>query len=369
MADRAGLLPVNVITGFLGSGKTTLLQRLLAAPAFADTAVLVNEFGEVGLDHHLLQRLEGDVVLLQSGCVCCTIRGDLSAALRDLYSRRERGDLPPFRRLVVETTGLADPTPILSTVMHDPVLCHHLRLGTVIATVDAVNGMLHLDRQPESVKQAALADRIVLTKTDIAAPPAVAGLRRRLLRLNPSAPVIESANAAPDPALLLAQDTYDPQSKSAEVNRWFAAEQFAAVAAEHHHHDVNRHDASIAAFCLTFDAPLDWTAFGIWLSMLLNDRGEDVLRVKGLLNVLGSPTPVVIHGVQHLVHPPVHLDAWPDADRRSRIVFIARNLARETVERSLAAFNHLANPSPTTAGAIGSGVAPRACGVAPACEA
>ncbi len=343
MMDRAAFLPVNVITGFLGSGKTTLLQKLLASPAFGDTAVLINEFGEVGLDHHLLRRIDDDIVLLQSGCLCCTIRGDLSTAIRDLYFRREQGEIPPFRRLVLETTGLADPTPILSTVMSDPVIRHHFRLGTVITTVDAVNGALHLRRQPESVKQAAVADRIVITKTDLAAAPDVAALRRSLTRLNPTAPLIESANAMPDPELLLAQDAYDPARKSAEVAAWFAAE----AEPEHahpHHHDVNRHDASISAFCLIYDKPIDWTAFGIWLSMLLHDRGEDVLRVKGLLNVVGVAAPVVIHGVQHLVHPPVHLDAWPDADRRSRIVFITRGLPRQTVEQSLAAFNRLANP-------------------------
>ena len=166
--EQTTFIPVNVITGFLGSGKTTLLQRLLAAPQLADTAVLVNEFGEVGLDHHLLQRLDDEIVLLQSGCLCCTIRGDLSAAMRDLYSKRERGEIVPFRRLVIETTGLADPVPILSTVMTEPVLRHHFRLGNVVTTVDAVNGLTHLERQPESAKQAAVADRIVITKTDIA---------------------------------------------------------------------------------------------------------------------------------------------------------------------------------------------------------
>jgi G3E family GTPase len=343
MADPADLLPVNVVTGFLGSGKTTLLQRLLASPALADTAVLVNELGEIGLDHHLLRRLDEEVVLLQSGCVCCTIRGDLSAALRDLYGRRERGEIPRFRRLVVETTGLADPTPILSTVINDPVLCHHFRLGTVITTVDAVNGAGQLDRQPESVKQAAVADRLVLTKTDIATAADIAALRRRLARLNPAAPLLEAATTTLDAAALLAQDSYDPDGKSAEVRGWFAAERAGEAAASPHHDHAGRHDSEIDAFCLIVDRPMDWTAFGIWLSMLLSDRGDDILRVKGLLNVQGAPAPVVVQGVQRLVHPPVHLVAWPDADRRSRLVFIARRLARDAVERSLGAFNRLVN--------------------------
>jgi G3E family GTPase len=340
MADAASLLPLNVITGFLGSGKTTLLQRLLDAPELADTAVLVNEFGEIGLDHHLLQRLDDEIVLLQSGCLCCTIRGDMSAALRDLYARREVGAVPAFRRVAVETTGLADPTPILATVMSDPVLCHHFRLGTVITTVDAVNGALHLRRQPESVKQAAVADRIVVTKTDIAEPVAIADLCRTLRQLNPSATLIAAPRELADPAALLTQDSYDLQAKSAEVRSWFAAVE--TDEPDEQGHDVNRHDDAIGAFSLVFDAPLDWTMFGLWLSMLLADRGEDMLRVKGLLNVAGSPSPVVIHGVQHIVHPPAHLDAWPDADRRSRIVFITRGIERAAVARSLAAFQHLA---------------------------
>ena len=347
MPEQTTAIPVNVVTGFLGSGKTTLLQRLLASPALADTAVLVNEFGEVGLDHHLLRRLGDEIVLLQSGCLCCTIRGDLSAAMRDLYSRRERGEIPAFRRLAVETTGLADPVPILSTVMAEPVLRHHFRLGNVVTTVDAVNGLLHLERQEESAKQAAVADRIVITKTDIADTRDIAELRRRLTRLNPAAPQLETAPACElDPDLILTRDLYDLDGRAEEVRRWLAVEggQPRAAAAGHHHHDVNRHDAGIHAFCLRFERPLDWTAFGIWLTMLLHAHGTDILRVKGMLNVDGSPGPVVIHGVQHLVHPPDHLPQWPDDDHSSRIVFIVRGLSRELIERSLAAFARLGTP-------------------------
>ena len=342
--DTASFLPVNVVTGFLGSGKTTLLQRLLRAPALRDTAVLVNEFGEVGLDHHLLRRLDDDVVLLQSGCLCCTIRGDLSAALRDLHSRRERGEVA-FSRVVVETTGLADPVPILATVMAEPVIRHHFRLGNVIATVDAVNGEAQLDRYAESLKQAAVADRIVITKNDLAASNLVESLRQRLGRLNPGARVIETAPRVPlDAEELLTRDLYDLDTKREEIRAWLAAEmQISDRRAEaHDHDDVNRHDADIHAFCLAFAQPLDWTAFGIWLTMLLHSRGNDVLRVKGMLNVGEGAGPVVIHGVQHLVHPPEHLPDWPDDDRRSRIVFIVRGIARESVERSLAAFSRLA---------------------------
>lgn len=341
MPDPSDFIPVNIITGFLGSGKTTLLQSLLGSPAFADTAVLINEFGEVGLDHHLLEEIDKETVLLQSGCICCTIRGDLKDAIRDLYSKREQGIIPPFRRLVVETTGLADPAPILSTITSEPVIRHHFRLGNVITTVDAVNGTLHMARQPESLKQAAIADRIVLTKVDIATPKQRAAVMARLNQLNPTAPIIEAAHGAADPSLLLAHDIHDENHKLEEVNRWLQA------TSEDHHHDhgaedLNRHDAHIQAHSLIFDQPMDWTAFGIWLTMLLQSRGEDVLRVKGILNVIDVETPVVVQGVQHIVHPPTHLQDWPDDDHRSRIVFITRNIGKADIARSLTAFNLLA---------------------------
>ena len=344
VTDQTASIPVNVITGFLGSGKTTLLRRLLNSPSLADTAVLVNEFGEVGLDHHLLQRVDDEIVLLQSGCLCCTIRGDLSAAIRDLYTRREVGQIQPFRRLVVETTGLADPVPILSTVMAEPMLRYHFRLGNVVTTVDAVNGLLHLARQPESAKQAAVADRVVITKTDIAEASEIAELRRRLHKLNPAAPHLEITPDIPvDPDALLTRDLYDLDGRTAEVRRWLAIESENAAAGvhPHRHADVNRHDAQIHAFSLRFAKPLDWTAFGIWLTMLLHSHGTDVLRVKGMLNVGSGPGPVVVHGVQHLVHPPDHLPQWPDDDHSSRIVFIVRGLSREAIERSLNAFGRL----------------------------
>jgi G3E family GTPase len=328
--------PVNLITGFLGSGKTTLLQHLLADPALGDTAVLINEFGEVGLDHHLLERIDDTMVLLQSGCLCCTIRGELAAAIKDLHSKRERRVVPAFRRLVVESTGLADPFPILSTVQADPVLKHHFRLGNVITTVDAVNGAGQLARQPESAKQIAVADRLVLTKTDLAATEDVDALLGEIRRLNPSAPLWRSAEEVIDVEALLAHDLFALAEKGDAARRWFADE----VAAPHHSHghDLNRHGDSIHAFALSFDGALDWTMFGIWLTMLLNRHGEAVLRVKGILNVRGSETPVAVHGVQHLVHPPVHMAAWPDDGRSSRLVFIVDGLERAAVERSLAAF-------------------------------
>jgi G3E family GTPase len=345
------LIPVNLITGFLGSGKTTLLNRLLRSPQLANSAVLVNEFGEVGLDHLLLEAVDAETVILQSGCVCCTIRGDLADAMRKLFSKRERGAVPRFERLAIETTGLADPAPIVSTLLAEPMIRHHFRLGNVIATVDAVNGAQHLAENPESVKQAAIADRIVLTKTDLAEAAQVEQLKAALRGLNPTAPFLDAAADPLESEDMVASDVYDPATKSAEVRRWLDQEAHRAAAAGHGHDpnrsDPNRHDRDIRAFCLTFDQPLDWTAFGVWLTMLLHAHGARVLRIKGLLHVRDLPAPVVVHGVQHVIHPPAHLERWPDADRRSRIVFIVRDMDPAAIEASLAAFNRqAARPAP-----------------------
>ena len=347
MSDYASLIPLNIVTGFLGSGKTTLLQRLLRAPKLQNTAVLVNEFGEVGLDHRLLQGVTESTLLLDNGCICCAIRGDLQEALRQLLSQRARGDVPAFDRIVVETSGLADPVPIAYTVMAEPVLQHHLRLGGIVTTVDAVNGIAQLSNYPESVKQAAVADRLIVTKSDLAEPGTVDALHASLRRLNRSAPIHDATNYSDG---LLTDDIYDAESKAREIDGWRAAD-----GDSHDHPLEHEHADDVQSFSLSFDARMDWTAFGIWLSMLLNRHGEHVLRVKGLLNLEGLPTPVLINGVQHIVHPPSHLAAWPDGDRRSHLIFIVRGLARERIEASLAAFNALANPDSerrTPAGAI-----------------
>jgi G3E family GTPase len=312
--------PVTLLTGFLGSGKTTLLARLLRHPGMGETAVIVNELGDVPIDHHLVRAVDERTVVLASGCVCCTMRGDLAEELRDLFSRRVRYEIPDFRRVVVETTGLADPAPILYTLLTEPVVRHHFELETVVTTVDAVNGLAQLERQAESVKQAAVADRLVVTKTDLAAADAVASLHARLRGINPAAHLLDVSFGEVEPRVLLEAPDRDPR----EV-------EFAPAA----------HGEHVHAFCLFLDEQIDWTAFGVWLTMLLAARGEDVLRVKGLLDV-GAGGPLVLNGVQHVVHPPYHLDAWPDADRRSRVVFIARGIGRDEVERSLAAFNRAA---------------------------
>ena len=328
--------PVVVVTGFLGSGKTSLLNRALRDPALGDCAVLVNEFGEVGLDHHLLEVIDGNTVLLASGCVCCTIRDDLKVAVLELQDKRARGAVPAFSRLVIETTGLADPTPIIATFMSDQSLRYHYRPSLVVTTVDAVVGLATLDTYQESVKQVALADRLVLTKTDLASRSALAALRERLAAVNQAAHVVTALDEALDVAGLLRVDAYTRGHRETEVARWFST-------ASHHHHidDDSRHDSDIHTFCMVVDDALEWTAFGVWLTMLLHCHGDKVLRVKGMLNVQGVATPVVVNGVQHLVHPPVHLARWPDTDRRSRLVFIVQGLAQQALEESLAAFNEL----------------------------
>jgi G3E family GTPase len=323
-------VPVDLITGFLGSGKTTLLRRLLADPALADTAVLINEFGEIGLDHLLLERIDETVVLLQSGCLCCSIRAELADAVKDLLSRRERGAVPRFRRVIVESTGIADPFPILSTLHAEPVLRHHVRVGAVITTVDALNGRHQLARHFESVKQVAAADRIVVTKTDLADAAEVARLETTIRQINPDIAILSAKDDPFDATDLLSQE---PGRKRTALSP--SGESDAPVIALGHRH------TDVHAFAITVDRPLDWTTFGLWLGMLLHRHGDDILRVKGILNVTGSDRPVALHGVQRLVYPPRHMRAWHGADRRSRIVFIVRGLSRSLIERSLNAFDAL----------------------------
>lgn len=342
-------LPVSVITGFLGSGKTTLLKHLLQQPDMADTAVVINEFGEIGLDHLLVEEAKEDTILMSSGCLCCSIRGDLIDTLRRLYKRRDRGEVPRFKRLVIETTGLADPAPILQTLMGDPLLSAFYRLDGVVTTVDAVNGMDQLDRQFESVKQAAVADRLILTKTDLAGAQQRAALEARLHALNPAAPLLPVAHGAVAADQLFNASLYNPAEKSPDVARWLKEEAYAqAEEARHHDHghdhdhghalDVNRHDDHIRAFCLIHDRPIAWDKFVNWIEMLITMRGADLLRIKGILNLAGSDAPVAIHGIQHLFHPPAVLPGWTGEDRRSRIVFITRDLERAWLERSMAEF-------------------------------
>ena len=333
MGDIPDFTTVNLLTGFLGSGKTTLLKRLLADPALADTAVLINEFGEVGLDHQLVERIDDNMVLLQSGCLCCTVRGELADALRGLHARRERGEVPAFSRVVLESTGLADPFPVLSTIKADPVLRHHFRPGNVITTVDAVNGATQLDTYVESNRQAAIADRLVLTKTDLAAPARIVGLTDRLRRINPDAALIDVNDEGFRVADLLDADTAPRGVHVQSASGFYCEDSRELVTA-----DGSAHSADFRSFVITVDTPIDWTGFGIWLTMLLNRHGDRVLRVKGILNIAGEARPVAVHGVQHLVHTPVHLEDWASEDHRSHVVFIVDGLDASLLKRSFEAF-------------------------------
>ena len=342
------LIPVTLLTGFLGSGKTTVLNHVLKQPEMAATAVIVNEFGEIGLDHLLVERANEDVVLLNSGCLCCTVRGDIVDTLTNLFVDRVKVKVPFFTRVAIETTGLADPAPILHTLMTDPIVAARYMLDGVVTTVDAVNGSRTLDQQPEAVKQAAVADRLLLTKTDLTAPAAREEIEMRLKALNPSAPIVSAAQGAVDPALLFNIGFYDPATKSADVARWLRAEAFGTDHAhEHEHADVNRHDDRIRAFCVTRERPISWAALSAWLDGLAAMRGEDLLRLKAIVALSDRPDqPVVLHGVQHLFHPPVLLPEWPSDDHRTRMVFITRDLPRDAIETTLAAFEEAVGPSP-----------------------
>jgi G3E family GTPase len=309
--------PVAVVTGYLGSGKTTLISSLLRHPEMGETAVIVNELGEVGIDHHIVSRVDERTVLLASGCLCCTLRGDLADELRALVDRRDAGEVPPFRRVVVETTGLADPTPIVNTLLTEPMLRHQVELDAIVATVDAVHGL----RGPESLKQAAIADVLVVTKTDLADAAAVT---EELARLNPAGEQVSAVRGEIAPSRLFGRPPHDPRGALPRDDQSQGEQE-------------HRHEGDVHAVALTFGEPLDWLGFGVWLSMLLQARGQDVLRVKGFLDV-GGDGPLLVNAVQHVVHDPVHLPAWPDEDHRSRLVFVGRGFTAEQLEASLASF-------------------------------
>jgi G3E family GTPase len=332
-------IPVTVITGFLGSGKTTLLNHLLSSPDMADTAVVINEFGEISLDHLLVETSIENTLVLQSGCICCTVRGDLVDTLTDLLTKREQKLVPAFSRIAIETTGIAEPGPILQTLATHTLLAPRFHVQAVVTTVDAVNGQGQLDSFGEAVQQAVLADIIVLTKTDLAQPDTIDELKRNLHRINPSASILDVINGAIPPQQLFEHAPADPKIAPEKLDRWLALEQFNGhdhAGHDHaHHNDVNRHGDDIRAFSVVVDEAITWSNLESWLGSLLSLRGKDLLRIKGILNVVDQPGPVVVHAVQHLLHPISRLRRWPSDDHRSKIVFITRNIPPEALRNSL----------------------------------
>ncbi len=328
-------LPVALLSGFLGSGKTTLLNALLRDPRLADTAVAINEFGEVPLDQHLIDHGDDKTVVMANGCLCCNLSGDMEEALMRIFSRRESGAVPRFARLIVEPSGLADPAPIAQAILRNPLMSRVLRLDTTLATVDALFGASQLDRHAEARKQAAFADRILLTKTDLVTPGEAAALRARLARMNPAAEIIDVRHGEVAPNRLFAGQFLDTLAAPSAIAEWLEGHGGSAArhdhAHDHAHHAGATHTEAMRALSLVSDRPLAWPVFEAWLRKIRLELGEDLLRCKGLLNIAGQTRPIVVQGVHHVLHPPVELDTWPSDDRRSRLVLIVAGALGDTI--------------------------------------
>ncbi|BBO99767.1 CobW family GTP-binding protein [Sulfuriferula nivalis] len=341
ITQEAHRIPVVLLTGFLGSGKTTLLNHLIAQ--LPHTAIIMNEFGEIGLDHQLLQKTDGPLALLQGGCVCCTVAGSLSPTLRNLFMAAKSGDIPQFERVIIETTGIADPAPILETLLNDRWVAARFALNSVVTTVDAVLGEQQLDSYFEAVKQVAVADRLLITKADLAGEKQVALIRERLVTLNPAAPILMADHGQIEPELILNAGIFNPATKQPEVAQWLNEARYRPVVAGKLGGKAAMksdavHDDRIRSFSLTYDEPLEWDALNAALRMLLTHRAKWVLRMKAIVNLQGKEHPTVLHAVGHVFSPPVDLPEWPDADHRSRFVFIVADLDAEAVAQMLEDF-------------------------------
>ncbi len=345
----SNITPVSLLTGYLGSGKTTLLNQLLRQPMLQDTAVLINEYGEVAIDHLLVRQVSGNITVLANGCVCCSVAGDMVAALRELYFKRANNEVPRFSRVIIETTGLADPAPIMHTLIEMPLVAARYALSGVITTIDAIYGEAQLNLQAEALKQAAVADRIVLTKVDLATSDAIAALKTRLNLLNPGATIVESVMGNADADALFNTGLYQPKQKTLAVRNWLNAEAYRQVRPSEVMPRLSqkklspqqsnpRHDERINAFCVRYDEPIVWDSLINVLEMMQSLRGAQMLRVKGIVNVLGEALPRVIHAVEHTIYPYAELTAWPDSDTTTRLVFIVRDLDEQFIIDSLKTF-------------------------------
>ncbi|WP_395516380.1 CobW family GTP-binding protein [Pseudorhizobium flavum] len=356
MSPASGRIPVSILTGFLGAGKSTLLNRILKDPAITDTAVIINEFGEVGIDNLLVEASGDALVQLSDGCLCCTVRGELVDTLAYFMDAIQTGKLKPLRRIVIETTGLADPAPVMQSIMGHPVIAQNFELDGVITVVDAVHGLATLDRHAEAVKQVAVADRLIVSKKSLTDAARLEALEARLAGLNPRAPRVDGDAPEAASAAILANGLYDPATKSPDVGRWLQDELMVSQGNghhhhdhgdhhhhddhHHHHHDVNRHGEDIRSFSLVSDRPIDPAAIDMFVDLLRSAHGEKLLRMKAVVALSDNPDrPLVLHGVQSIFHPPQRLDAWPAGlDRRTRMVLITQGLSEEFVSDLFAAF-------------------------------
>ena len=329
--NQISQISVTVITGFLGSGKTTLLSSVLKKKELQKTAVIINEFGEIGLDHALIEHTDENIVELQSGCICCTIQGDLNKTLIDLFDKMMNGKVSSFNRILIETTGLANPVPIIHTLMSSIELIRIYSLDGVITVVDSINGEKTLDLHEESLKQLALAEKIILSKTDIVDKDEIKSLVYRIKEINPVSQIIFSKFGNIPLEEIFGLGAYDPYKKSADVKNWLAAEKYKDKK-HHHHHDVNRHNENIRAFSMMSENPVNMIAFSFFRDMITAALGANLLRMKGIVNIAGEERPAVIHGVQHIFHPVQWLETWPDNDRRTKLVFITQNIKKEQIE-------------------------------------
>ena len=341
-------IPITVLTGFLGSGKTTLLKTLLHHPEMAGAAIIVNEFGEVGIDDALIESATEETIMLPSGCICCAVRGDLVEALQRLYRQMQRDEIPAVSRVIVETSGLADPAPIAHTLMTEDDLFRIFQLDGIVATFDAELGPAQLASHFEPAKQISLADRIVLTKVDRVDEAQMTAAETAIRTLNRAAPIVRTIMGNAGPELIVGLAAFEPVAAKAHAETWLASEHHPAAQTPHthechdahcdhpdHHHDrdppEHTHTHGIQSFAVTFDEPLDGAKLSLTMELLRMTHGDKLLRIKGIMNIKNEPLPFVVHGVQHIFYPPTTLDAWPSDDRRSRLVFITKDLDRARV--------------------------------------